>query len=77
MTANLARRANERIRQLEAEKIAQSNPGYMHTILDAPGNTMDDFVRWWGNRSMLGQALYVCLVVAVCCGFAWLIVGLK
>jgi len=53
------------------------NPGYRHTILDAPGNTMDDFVRWWGNRSMLGQALYVCLAVAACCGVAWVIVGPK
>jgi len=46
-------------------------------MFDAPANTMDDFVRWWGNRSMLGQALYVCLAVAACCGVAWVIVGPK
>jgi len=33
--ASLAARANERIRQLEADKLALSNPGYSYTILDA------------------------------------------
>lgn len=45
------------------------------TLADAPGNTLDDFAKWWGNRSMFGQALYVCLAVGACCFTAGLLVG--
>lgn len=67
--ADLIRAANERIRRLEAGR------AHLLTLADAPGNTLDDFAKWWGNRSMVGQVLYVCLAVAACGLTAGLLVG--
>ena len=69
VSPSLARAANERIHRLEAGR------AHLLTLADAPGNTLDDFAKWWGNRSMFGQALYVCLAVGACFFTAGLLVG--
>ena len=69
MPPSLVRAANERIRRLEAGR------AHLLTLADAPGNTLDDFAKWWGNLSMFAQVFWVCLSVIACCFVAGVLVG--
>jgi len=69
------------VRERAYHKAAEKHfrPDYpLHVVMfDAPGNSMDDFARWWGNRTWWEQAGYVFGIVGACCLTAWWIVGPK
>lgn len=45
-----------------------SNPGYKHTLLDAPGN-------FWDRSGIVGKGITVFALVLACCFAAGVVVG--
>ena len=52
-----------------------SNPGYRHTLLDAPGNALDDFLAWWGALPFWKQVCFAIAAILACILTAFVVIG--